>query len=128
MNSSVSVPKSGEGSNAWLIKIITGVLVIIILGIHFVVNHTLGSRGGLLTYEGIVQYYANNPIIPIMEILFVSFVVTHALLGLRSIILDLKPSEKTLKTINRVFVVVGAAFILYGIGLIAVIVYRGMQL
>jgi succinate dehydrogenase / fumarate reductase, membrane anchor subunit len=128
MNSTKSMPKSGESSNAWLIKILSGILIIIILGIHFVVNHTLGSRGGLLTYEGVVQYYANNPIIPIMEILFVSFVVTHALLGLRSIILDLKPSDKTLKTINWVFIVIGTAFVLYGISLIAVIVYRGMQL
>jgi succinate dehydrogenase / fumarate reductase, membrane anchor subunit len=128
MNTTKSMPKSGESSNAWLIKILSGILIIIILGVHFVVNHTLGSRGGLLTYEGIVLYYAKNPIIPIMEILFVTFVVTHALLGLRGIILDLKPSAKTLKTVNWVFWVVGVGFVLYGIGLIAVIVYRGMQI
>jgi succinate dehydrogenase / fumarate reductase, membrane anchor subunit len=125
MNASTSAPKSGEGSSAWLIKIITGALIIIILGTHFYVNHTIGSQGGLLTYEEIVQYYAQNPIIPLMEILFVSFVVTHALLGLRSIILDLKPSPKTLKTINWLFVIVGAAFIVYGIALVLVIVMRG---
>ncbi len=122
------LPKSGEGSGLWLLKIVSGLLVIIILVVHLTVNHMLGSMGGLLTYEEVVRYYASHPIIPIMEILFVIFVVSHALLGLRSIVLDLKPSRKSLRTINWILLVVGAGFILYGITLVMVIVNRGLNL
>lgn len=126
MNSSQSVPKSGEGSGLWFLKILTGLLIIIILAVHFTVNHMLGSMNGLLTYEEVVQYYASHLIIPIMEILFVTFAVTHSLLGLRSIILDMNPSAKTLKTVNWLFVVVGAVAIVYGISLVLILVQRGM--
>lgn len=126
MNYEKSVPKSGEGSGLWFLKIVSGLLLIIILAIHFIVNHMLGSQGGLLTYEEVVKYYATNLIIPFMEILFVTFVVTHALLGLRSIILDLKPKPGTLKAINWGMLVVGSGFVIYGIWLILVIVQRGM--
>ncbi|MCU0489510.1 MAG: hypothetical protein MUE67_11230 [Anaerolineales bacterium] len=119
-----SVPKSGEGSGLWLIKILTGALVIIILAVHFWVNHLLGSMAGLLTYEEVVAYYAKNLFIPIMEGLFVTVVVSHSLLGLRSIILDMHPSRKTLSIVNWAFLIGGAGFIIYGIWLITVIVGR----
>ena len=45
-----SSPKSGENSWLWLLKIVTGFLVVIILAIHLVVNH-LVAPGGLLTYK-----------------------------------------------------------------------------
>ena len=90
-----SGPKSGEGVWLWLTKIITGFFIIFILIIHFVVNH-LVAPGGLLTWADVVKYY-QNPIIPIMEIGFLAFVVSHSLIGLRSIILDLKPPRSLLK-------------------------------
>lgn len=127
MINSKSVPKSGEGSGLWFLKILTGLLVIVILAIHFTVNHMLGSMAGLLTYEEVVQYYATHLIIPIMEGLFVTIVVTHSLLGLRSIILDMKPSRGTLKLLDIVFVIGGAGFIIYGLWLIVVIVQQGMS-
>jgi len=127
MINSKSVPKSGEGSGLWFLKILTGLFVIIILAIHFTVNHMLGSMAGLLTYEEVVQYYATHLIIPIMEGLFVTIVVTHSLLGLRSIILDMKPSRGTLKLLDIVFVIGGAGFIIYGLWLIVVIVQQGMS-
>jgi succinate dehydrogenase hydrophobic anchor subunit len=127
METSKSVPKSGEGSGLWLIKILTGLLLIVILVVHFTVNHLLGSMAGLMSYEEVVLYYAKNLIIPIMEILFVIFVVSHALLGLRSIILDMHPTRKTLRVINWLFMIVGAVSIVYGIWLVMVIVQRGLS-
>jgi succinate dehydrogenase / fumarate reductase membrane anchor subunit len=128
MITSKSAPKSGEGSGLWLLKIVSGLLVIVILAVHFTVNHMLGSMAGLMTYEEVVLYYANNLIVPIMEILFVTFVVSHALLGLRGIILDMHPTRKTLRVINWVFVIVGVGSIAYGIGLVIVIVQRGLSI
>lgn len=119
-----SIPKSGEGTWLWLIKIITGVLVIVILLIHFVVNHFIGETGGLLSYAQIVAYY-RIPIIPIMEIAFLVLVVSHALLGLRSIILDLRPSRALLSAVNWIFSIMGVVSIVYGIWLIQAIVAQG---
>jgi len=77
-----------------------------------------------LTYAEVLKYY-QNPIIPIMEILFVAFVVSHSLIGLRGIILDLKPSRSLLTAINWVFTAVGALAIIYGVWLILTLVAKG---
>jgi succinate dehydrogenase / fumarate reductase membrane anchor subunit len=116
-------PRSGEGAGLWFLKILTGFLVIIVLIIHLIVNHLI-VEGGLLTYADVVRYY-QNPIIPIMEIAFLIFVVTHALMGLRSVLLDLHPSNKVLRLINYGLVVLGVGSIAYGTWLILVIVGRG---
>ncbi len=116
-------PKPEETSTLWLIKAITGVLIVVILVIHFIVNHIIGENS-LLTYQDIVRYYT-NPIIPIMEIAFLIFVVSHSLIGLRGIILDLRPSRSTLKVLDWIFVIFGSAAVIYGIWLITVIVSRG---
>ena len=116
-------PRSGEGAGLWFLKILTGFLVIVVLVIHLIVNHLI-VEGGLLTYADVVRYY-QNPIIPIMEIAFLIFVVTHALIGLRSVLLDLHPSNKVLRIINYGLGVLGVGSIVYGIWLVLVIVGRG---
>ncbi len=123
MEKSLYGPKSGEGTWLWFIKAATGVLIIVILGVHFVVNHLVAPTG-LLSYADVIKYY-QNPIIPIMEILFVVFVVSHALIGLRGILLDLKPTRAVLTGINWLFMVVGLAAIVYGIWLILAIASKG---
>ncbi len=116
-------PRSGEGAGTWFIKIISGFLIIVILIIHLVVNHLI-VEGGLLSYSDVVQYY-QKAIVPIMEIFFLVFVVAHALLGLRSVLLDLHPSNKMLKVINYGLVSLGTVSIVYGTWLVIVIVGRG---
>ena len=118
-----SGPKSGEGVWLWLTKIITGLFIIIILIIPFVVNH-LVAAGGLLTWADVVKYY-QNPIIPIMEIGFLAFVVSHSLIGLRSIILDLKPTRSLVNVVNWLFTAIGIGAVIYGIWLIFAIVAQG---
>ena len=119
----ISAPRSGENTWLWLIKIITGPLLLILLGIHLVVNHFIGETG-LLTYTDIVAYY-QNPIIPIMEICFLIAVVTHSLSGLRGIILDLKPSRNILKVVDIILVIAGVSVIIYGTWLALVIASKG---
>jgi succinate dehydrogenase / fumarate reductase membrane anchor subunit len=117
-----SKPKNNEGFWQWLIKIIAGLLVIIVLGIHFVVNHAV-APGGLLTYQDVINYY-NAPIVPIMEFIFLVVVITHSLLGLRSILLDLNPAAAARKVMDGVLLVIGAAGILYGTWLLIVLASR----
>jgi succinate dehydrogenase hydrophobic anchor subunit len=99
----------------WLVKMVSGLLVIVLLGIHFYVNHHIGETG-LLTYEDVIKYF-QNPIIPIMEISFLIIVVSHSLLGLRSIFLDINPSQKYITFFDLVFVIIGVTAIGYGIWL-----------
>jgi succinate dehydrogenase / fumarate reductase membrane anchor subunit len=119
----ISAPRSGENTWLWLLKIITGPLLLILLGIHLVVNHFVGETG-LLTYADIVAYY-QNPIIPIMEVCFLIAVVTHSLSGLRGVILDLNPSRNVLKVIDVVLVIFGVAVVIYGTWLALVIASKG---
>lgn len=117
-----SVPKPREGAFLWLFKIVAGLLIVVLMGIHFVVNH-LVAPGGLLTYADVVAYY-DNPIVPIMEIFFLVFVIAHALIGLRSILLDLHPSDRVLRVLDILFWIAGIAFSAYGIWLTWTVVQR----
>ncbi len=114
-----SSPKSGENVWLWLFKIVSGVLIVVILGVHFVVNHAIGT-GGLLTWQDVVNYYS-HPIVPIMESLFIILVVPHSLIGLRGILLDLRPSREILTAINWLFSIVGVVAVVYGVWLISVL-------
>lgn len=114
-----SAPKSGENVWLWLIKIVSGVLIVVILGIHFAVNHFIG-QSGLLTWSDVVAYYS-HPIVPLMEMAFIILVVPHSLIGLRGILLDLRPSRGVLTVINWLFSVVGIVAVVYGIWLIQVL-------
>lgn len=118
-----SSPKRYEGAGRWLLKIITGLFVVVFLGIHFIVNHLIAPEG-LLTYSDVVKYY-QNPIIVIMEISFLIVVVVHSFLGLRAILLDLNPSPGVLKTANYVLMVVGTVAVVYGVWLALTIANRG---
>ena len=55
-----SGPRPGENTWIWLIKIITGPLLVFLVLLHLVVNHYLGSLpSGLMTYDDIVAYFQN---------------------------------------------------------------------
>jgi len=100
-----------------LIKIVSGPLLVLLLILHLTVNHYLGSTSsGLMTYDDVVKYY-QNPIIPAIEILFLITVVTHCLIGLRGIILDLNPSRPVLRLVTWILSLLGVVSVIYGIWL-----------
>jgi succinate dehydrogenase hydrophobic anchor subunit len=119
-----SMPKSREGFWLWLFKIVAGLMIVVLLGLHFVVNHLL-APGGLLTHAEVVQYY-QIPIIPFIEVVFLVFVIAHALVGLRSILLDLNPSNAVLRVTDILFWLAGIGFSIYGIWLVIVITQQGV--
>lgn len=111
-----SSPKPTENAWLWLFKIVSGVLIVVILILHLIVNHFTAPEG-LLSWAEVVAYY-QNPLIPLMEGFFLIFVVSHSLTGLRSILLDLKPSRDLLKAIDTFLVTFGIGVIIYGIWLL----------
>jgi succinate dehydrogenase hydrophobic anchor subunit len=124
-SSYMSGPRPGETTWIWLIKIVTGPLLILVLILHLIVNHYIGSMpSGLMTYTDIVHYY-QNPIIPAIEILFLITVVTHSLIGLRGIILDMNPSRQVLSAVNWLFSLLGVFSVGYGIWLALTIASKG---
>lgn len=121
----VSRPRLGETTWVWLIKIVTGPLLVLLLILHLTVNHYLGSTSsGLMTYDDVIRYY-QNPIIPAIEILFLVTVVTHCLIGLRGIILDMNPSRRVLSIVTWFLSLLGLFSIVYGIWLALTIAAKG---
>ena len=124
-SSYISTPRPGETSWLWLVKIVTGPLLILVLILHMIVNHFVGSLPtGLMTYDDIVRYY-QNPIIPAIEILFLITVVTHSLIGLRGIILDMNPSRQVLRITTWFLSLLGVFSVGYGIWLALTIASKG---
>ena len=125
LSSAGSAPRPGENTWIWLIKIATGPLLVLVIGLHFAVNHYLGSMSsGLMTYDDIIAYY-QNPIVPIIEIVFLVTVVTHCLIGLRGIILDMNPSRSVLKIVTWLMVILGVFSVGYGVWLAFAIASQG---
>lgn len=121
MNTSNRKPQ--ETAWLWLLKIVAGLMLIVVMGIHFWVNH-LVAPGGLLTYSDVLAYY-QNPLIVVMEIFFLVIVVTHALLGVRSILLDLNPSPSVLRWVDIVLIGLGLFAIAYGTWLALFVAAKG---
>jgi succinate dehydrogenase hydrophobic anchor subunit len=119
-----SVPKPGESTTLWLIKLLTGPILLVVALIHMAVNHYIGSIGGLLSHAEVVAYY-QSWYIPVMEAIFLTTVISHALIGVRGIILDLKPAPALLRILDWIFILVGVGFVIYGMWLLAAVAALG---
>lgn len=107
--------KRDRSGSLWLIQAFSGLLLVFILGLHMVAHHFV-VEGGLRNYQQVLDY-VSNPAIFITEIIFVVVATIHALLGVRAIYTDLRPSAKGSKTVNWVLGIFGAVTIVYGIWL-----------
>ncbi len=76
-----------------------------------------------MTYDDIIAYF-RNPLIPAIEILFVITVVTHSLIGMRGIVLDMNPRAAWLRPLTEAFGLLGLFAIGYGIWLALVIAFK----
>ena len=107
-------------TSAWLWQAFTGVALLILLGLHFVANHFI-AKGGLRDFADVVDYMS-NPIILVLEVLFLIVVTIHALLGVRAILIDFGLSERAEMRINGVLMWVGVATVCYGLWVTWVII------
>lgn len=103
----------------WLLQAGLGVLLIVLLGVHLIVNHWVAPHG-LLTYAEVIRYYDISGI-AWMESIFLFVVTVHCLLGLHAMILDLNLSSGIAHLLSRVLILVGTLAILYGLWLITMI-------
>lgn len=105
--------KRDRSGSLWLVQAFSGLFLVALLGIHMIAHHFI-VEGGLRDYQQVLDY-VNNPIVFTLEVLFVILGVVHALLGVRAIITDLRPSPGALRAANWVLGIFGVAVIAYGI-------------
>jgi succinate dehydrogenase / fumarate reductase, membrane anchor subunit len=111
------------GSWSWILQAFTGALLVVLLGLHMVVQHFV-VEGGLRNYQQVAQYIS-NPFVFLLEIAFLIVVTWHALLGVRAIILDLGLKPATERKVTASLSIVGVIIMAYGIWLSATIVAQG---
>jgi succinate dehydrogenase cytochrome b556 subunit len=108
---------------SWILQAFTGVMLVVLLGLHMVVQHFV-VEGGLRDYQQVVEYLS-NPFVFLLEISFLIVVTWHALLGVRAIILDLGLKPAAERKATATMWIVGVITVAYGIWLSATIVSRG---
>lgn len=109
------VKKNNAAGAFWLVQAITGLLLVVLLGLHMVAHHFV-TEGGLRNYQDVLAY-VSNPAIFVIEIIFLLVVTPHAMLGLRAILQDLGLSQQAAKTVDGLLTVAGIIIIIYGIWL-----------
>ncbi len=108
-------------SLGWIWQAVTGVGLLVLLGLHFVANHFI-VKGGLRDFSDVVAYL-RNPVILVLEVLFLFCVTAHALLGVRGILFDLGFSERAERLVSQVLAVVGVLTVGYGLWLTWIIIH-----
>ena len=108
------------GSWSWILQAFTGVMLVVLLGLHMVVQHFV-VECGLRGYAQVVEYLS-NPFVFLLEISFLIIVTWHALLGVRAVLFDLGLQPATERKVAAAMWIVGVITVGYGIWLSATIV------
>ncbi len=97
----------------WVAQAISGVLLLVLLGIHLLVNHT---ESGMLDYQAVVARF-KNPVTFTIETVFLLVVIFHAFNGVRGVLLDYVRSERLNRLVSRGLAGLGVAAAAYGLWL-----------
>jgi succinate dehydrogenase hydrophobic anchor subunit len=108
------VAETHRGSRTWRATALTGVVVLALVTVHMVAHHFVVQQvGGLRTYHQVLNYIA-NPVILVLEELFLVAVTWHAMLGLRSVLFDLGLPVGWRRRVSRGLAWLGALTVAYG--------------
>lgn len=99
----------------WLVQAFSGLLLILVLGLHMIAHHFV-VEGGLRDFADVIDY-VSNPLIFALEILFLVVVIIHAMLGMRAILLDLGLGKQRERVVNWIVTIIGVVTLAYGIWL-----------
>ena len=116
-----TAPSAPAPSWGWLWQAITGVALVVLLAVHMVAQHFVAAHG-LRDYAEVVAYL-RNPLILVVELLFLVTVTTHALLGVRAIVFDFGLSDAAERRVTWALWVIGALTVGYGLWLIWSIIH-----
>jgi succinate dehydrogenase / fumarate reductase membrane anchor subunit len=113
--------KEPRATTTWLWQVVTGVLLLFLLGLHVIANHFI-VKGGLRTFADVLAYL-RNPVFLVLEALFLIVVASHAMLGIRAILLDLGISDRMERWLSRALTIVGVLTVGYGLWLTWAIIH-----
>ncbi|HEY6284713.1 MAG TPA: hypothetical protein VIX20_03555 [Ktedonobacteraceae bacterium] len=113
--------KEPKASSTWYWQIFTGIALVLLLGLHFIANHFIAT-GGIRDFADVVSYL-RNPIVLVLEVLFLVVVATHAILGVRAIVMDFGISGHAEKHLSRALTVIGVLTVGYGLWLTWAIIH-----
>jgi succinate dehydrogenase membrane anchor subunit len=111
-------------ARAWRWTAGTGCALVVLVTVHMIANHfVVEGSGGLRDYRQVLDYLA-HPVIFVIEALLLTTVTIHAMLGIRSIVLDLSPSPRTRRRLERGLWVLGVVTVAYGLSLLTTLAGR----
>jgi succinate dehydrogenase / fumarate reductase membrane anchor subunit len=108
-----TMTESKRAGGIWLLQIVSGALLILVLGLHMIAHHFV-VQGGLRDFADVIAYIS-NPLIFVIELVFLVVVTIHAALGLRAVLYDLGPSPSAARAIDWLLVIVGIGAVGYGV-------------
>ena len=114
--------KQNASGQAWLLQAATGLLLVLLLGLHLIANHFV-VQGGLQDYRDVVNYLT-NPAILVLEVLFLVVVTTHALLGIRSVVFDLGLTRQTENAVTLFLTILGIVIVAYAVWLSLTLIHH----
>jgi succinate dehydrogenase hydrophobic anchor subunit len=113
-----------RGSNTWRVTALSGVVVLVLVTVHMIAHHFVVKEvGGLRTYRQVLEYIG-NPVILVLEELFLVAVTWHALLGVRAVLFDLGLGAASRRRVSRGLVVLGVLTVGYGSFLVLTLASR----
>lgn len=116
-------PRPGR-DHTWWWTVGTGTALLVLVAVHMIANHfVVAEVGGLRTYHQVLAYIG-HPVILVSESLFLIVVTIHAMLGLRSVLLDVAMGPRTRRRLDAGLWVLGSVTVAYGLGLLLTLASR----
>ncbi|OFW76867.1 MAG: hypothetical protein A2Z48_12555 [Actinobacteria bacterium RBG_19FT_COMBO_70_19] len=114
----------GKSVRAWRWTVVTGAALLVLLVVHMVAQHFVLSKvGGLRNYQQVLEYIG-NPLIFTIECFFLVTVTAHALMGLRSVLLDMGFGARARRRLDVGLWLLGVATVAYGFFLVGTLASR----
>lgn len=114
----------GKSVRAWRWTVVTGAALLVLLLVHMVAHHfVVDEIGGLRSYQKVLEYIG-NPLIFTIECFFLVTVTAHALMGLRSVLLDMSFGARARRRLDVGLWLLGVATVAYGFFLVGTLASR----
>jgi succinate dehydrogenase hydrophobic anchor subunit len=114
----------GKSTMVWWWTVGTGAALLVLVTVHMVAHHFVVEEvGGLRTYQQVLEY-VSNPLILSLECPLLVAVTIHAMLGVRSVLLDFDLEPHTRRLVDVGLWVLGVTTVVYGFVLLGVLAWR----